>query len=82
MKNREIIPAVVAILLIVGGLALFYYQSAIFLPVLIALLLAYLFNPLVTKLESRGIGRALSILLVFCATLALLSSLSHSSPSP
>jgi predicted PurR-regulated permease PerM len=74
MKNREMIPAVLAILFIFGGLALLYCQSAIFLPVLIALLLAYLFNPLVTLLERRGGGRPLSILVVFCATLALLSS--------
>lgn len=74
MKNREIIPAAVAFLLLVGGIALFYCQSAIFLPVLIALLLAYLFNPLVTQLERRGIGRGISIVIVFCAALALLSS--------
>jgi len=75
MKNREMIPAAVAILLLVGWFALFYYQSAIFLPVLIALLLAYIFNPLVTLLERRGVGRALSIVVVFCAALALLSSI-------
>jgi predicted PurR-regulated permease PerM len=74
MKNRDMIPAVLAIFLLVGWIALFYYQSAIFLPLLIALLLAYLFNPLVTQLERRGIGRPLSIVFVFCAAIALLSS--------
>jgi predicted PurR-regulated permease PerM len=75
MNNREIIPAIPAILIIAGGAVLFYYQSAIFLPVIIALILAYLFNPLVTLVEKRGIGRALAIALVFCVVLALLAAI-------
>jgi predicted PurR-regulated permease PerM len=76
MNNKEIIPAFLAILIIAGGVVLFYYQSAIFLPVVIALLLAYVFNPLVTVVEKRGIGRTVAIALVFCAVLALLAAIS------
>jgi predicted PurR-regulated permease PerM len=76
MNNKEIIPAFMAILICAGGVLLFYYQSAIFLPIVIALILAYLFNPLVTVLEKRGIGRTLAIALVFCAVLALLAAIS------
>jgi predicted PurR-regulated permease PerM len=74
MNNKNIIPAISAILIIACGVALFYYQSAIFLPIVIALILAYLFNPLVTILEKRGIGRTLAIALVFCAVLTLLAA--------
>jgi predicted PurR-regulated permease PerM len=76
MNNRKIIQAIAAILIIAGGAVLFYYQSAIFLPVVIALILAYLFNPLVTLVEKRGIGRTLAIALVFCAVLVLLAAIS------
>ncbi len=82
MNNKEINPALPAILLIAGGAALFYYQSAIFLPVVIALLLAYLFNPLVTVVEKRGIGRTLAIALVFCAVLAILAAITTFLSSP
>jgi predicted PurR-regulated permease PerM len=75
MKNREIFLAALATLVVVGGIALLYYLSSLFLPVVIALLLAYLFNPLVTLVEKRGIGRTPAILLVFCVMLALLAAL-------
>jgi predicted PurR-regulated permease PerM len=75
MKNKEIIPAFLATLIIAGGVVLFCYQSAIFLPVVIALLLAYLFNPLVNVAEKLGLGRALAIVLVFCAVLAMLTAI-------
>ena len=75
MKNKEIIPPVLLILLSACGAILFYYQSEIFLPVVIALILAYLFNPLVTVVEKRGIGRAFAIALVFTLVLVLLAAL-------
>jgi predicted PurR-regulated permease PerM len=75
MNNKNIIPAFLATLLITGGVLLFYYQSAIFLPIFIALLLAYIFNPLVTMVEKRWIGRTLAIALVFCTVLALIAAI-------
>jgi hypothetical protein len=38
MNNREFIPTFAAILICSGGALLFYYQSAIFLPIVIALI--------------------------------------------
>ncbi len=75
MKNKEIIPLVLLIIFFACGAILVYYQSDIFLPVAIALILAYLFNPLVTMVEKRGIGRALAIALVFTLVLVLLAGL-------
>jgi len=76
MNNKEIIPVSSAIVIIAGGAALFYYQSAIFLPLVIALILAYLFNPLVIIVEKRGVNRTLAIAMVFCLVLALLAAIS------
>lgn len=75
MKNRDIIAAFLAIFIFISGVLLFYYQSGIFLPLVIALILTYLFNPLVMLVEKRGVGRALSIIIVFCVLLALLAGL-------
>jgi predicted PurR-regulated permease PerM len=75
MKNRDIIAAFLAIFIFISGVLLFYYQSAIFLPLVIALILAYLFNPLVTLVEKRGVGRTLSVILVFIVMLALLTGI-------
>ncbi len=74
MKNKELFPAIAAILIIAGVVLLFYFEGDIVLPVVIALILAYLFNPLVTWVEKRGINRAIAIGLVFCLVLALLAA--------
>lgn len=73
MKNKDIITILLACFILACGISLFYFQSAIFLPLVIALILAYLFNPLVTLAEKRGINRTLSIVLVFSLTLALMA---------
>lgn len=75
MKNKEIFLVILAMLVLAGGVVFIYSLGSIFLPVMIALLLAYLFNPLVTKVEKWRIGRALAILLVFCMVLVLLAGL-------
>ncbi|MBU2636435.1 MAG: AI-2E family transporter [Bacteroidetes bacterium] len=48
---------------------------SILLPFIIAILLAYLFNPLVTKLETKGIKRWLSSLMLIIILLAVFASL-------
>jgi predicted PurR-regulated permease PerM len=75
MKNKEMISAFLATLIIAGGVVLFYYNSTIFLPVIIALLLAYIFNPLVTIVEKHRVNRSFAIVLVFCAALSLLTAI-------
>lgn len=45
--------------------ALLYFLAPVLTPFLIAALLAYIFNPLVTRLEVWRIPRALSVLLLF-----------------
>jgi predicted PurR-regulated permease PerM len=75
MKNKDIITILLALFILAGGVSIFYFQSAIFLPLVIALILTYLFNPLVTLAEKRGINRTLSIVIVFSITLALLALL-------
>jgi len=75
MKNKGIIPAILALLILTGGGLLFYCQIDIFLPLVIALLLACLFDPLVTLVEKRGINRTISIALVSCVVLAFLAGL-------
>jgi predicted PurR-regulated permease PerM len=73
MKNKDIITILLAFFILACGISLFYFQSAIFLPLVIALILAYLFNPLVALAEKRGISRTFSIVLVFSITLALIA---------
>lgn len=75
MKSKEIFLAILALLVLAGATAFIYTLSSIFLPVVIALLLAYLFNPLVRKVERWGVGRTPAMLLVFCVVLTLLASL-------
>lgn len=71
MNNRELtIPICVGILAI-SVVAVACYLSSIFMPVIIALILAYLLEPLVLPLERRGINRALAVLLVLTGFLAL-----------
>lgn len=73
--KKESYPVIFAGLSLAGVVLLVYSLGAVFLPVTIALLLAYLFDPLVAPLERRGMNRSLAILLVFSAILILLGAL-------
>lgn len=73
MKNKDIISILLALIILACAAALFYFQSAIFLPLVMALILAYLFNPLVVLAEKRGLGRTISIVMVFTVALTLLA---------
>jgi predicted PurR-regulated permease PerM len=74
MKNKDITFFLTALCILALVAALFYYQSAIFLPLIIAFILAYVLNPLVVMAERRGMGRTLSILLVFFLSLSLMAA--------
>lgn len=56
---------------VVGALLLGYYLSAVFVPLLVAMAVAYILDPLVQRLVKRGIKRSRAVLLIFIAFLAV-----------
>ncbi|MBV8878812.1 MAG: AI-2E family transporter, partial [Planctomycetaceae bacterium] len=56
-------------------LALAYYLRSVFLPFLVALLLAYVLNPLILALEARRVPRMASIGGVYAVLLGALAAL-------
>ena len=60
----------IVIAAVVGALFLGYYLSAVFVPLLVAMAIAYILNPLVKGLEKRGVSRTRAVLLIFVAFLA------------
>lgn len=56
---------------VVGALWFGWYLSAIFVPLLIALGIAYVLNPLVELLERRGVSRLRAVVLIFSAFIAV-----------
>ncbi|KAF0220083.1 MAG: hypothetical protein FD174_1528 [Geobacteraceae bacterium] len=73
--KKETLPAILAGLLSAGAVVVIYFLGSVFLPLVIALILAFLFDPLVAPLEKRGVNRSLAILLVFSAFLLLAGAL-------
>lgn len=63
------------LLLLAGGLYLLYLLSPILTPFLFAAALAYLFDPLVDRLERRRIGRTWGTMLVLLGLLLVLALL-------
>lgn len=64
----------IALLLALAGILL-YHLAPVMTPFLIAALLAYVFNPLVTRLEALRMPRTLSVLLLFVLLAGLLGAL-------
>lgn len=58
------------ILVLIG--ALLYILSDVLTPIALALLLAYFFDPVVTRLESKGLSRTFSILVLMGAIILVL----------
>jgi predicted PurR-regulated permease PerM len=56
---------------VAGALIFGWYLSAIFVPLLIALGIAYVLNPLVEILERRGVSRLRAVVLIFSAFIAV-----------
>lgn len=56
---------------VAGALVFGWYLSSIFVPLLIALAIAYMLNPLVEMLERRGIARLRAVILIFVAVVAI-----------
>lgn len=55
-----------------AGIAALYLSKSILIPLLVALLLAYAFDPLVDRFEAKGLPRPLTIGFIFFATMIVL----------
>lgn len=64
MRRRNV-RRIVVVLIAVAALLFCFWLSAIFIPLLVALLIAYVLNPAVTWLENRGATRLRAVVLVF-----------------
>jgi predicted PurR-regulated permease PerM len=65
-------------LLLLGGLCWFLYSvRAVMAPFLLAAVLAYLLNPLVSFLETRGVRREKAVLVLFISILSLITALAY-----
>ncbi len=60
----------IVIAVIVAALWLGYHLSAVFVPLLVALATAYILNPLVVKLQKRGMSRPKAVLMIFLLFIA------------
>lgn len=61
---KEYSPFIIIGVLVLAGLFFAWSLSSIFLPVLLALILAYVLNPVVSWLEGKRVPRVVAILLV------------------
>jgi predicted PurR-regulated permease PerM len=71
MNNKELTMPICAGMLAVSVIAVVCYLDTIFMPVIIALILAYMLEPLVLPLERRGMNRTLAVVLVLAGFIAL-----------
>ena len=66
-KTRVTLGVILALLLI----TVIYYLRTIFIPFFIGLTMAHMLNPIVAKLEKKGVNRTLSIIFLFVILFAL-----------
>ena len=66
-KTRVAFGAAIGILFFV----LIYYLRGIFIPFFTGLIIAYMLNPVVSKLEQKGVNRTLSIIFLFVLMFAV-----------
>ena len=71
-KRILIVNTVVALIFVLFAIFLWPTFSGMFMPFFIAIILAYLLNPLVKIFERRGFGRGLSVLFVCVIVLLIL----------
>lgn len=74
LKNRNL-RNVFGFVLFVVVLLVIYYLRAVFIPFFVAVLGAYILNPLVNWLESKRINRTLSIISIFVVMAAVFAML-------
>lgn len=75
MKNKDSYLFIAAGLAFVCTALLFFSLGSVFLPVLLAFIFAFLFDPLVAPLERRGISRPLAVAVVFLFLFVLVGGL-------
>lgn len=71
MQNSSKILSALLLLLVILAATIFYFSSAVFMQLFLALALAYILNPAVEFLESKGVRRQFGILIVFVGALTL-----------
>ena len=74
-KKRPWLPWLAGFLLIAFLVAFFHFLGGILTPFIVAAVLAYILNPLVSKLEAHGIKRARASMWVMLFALFLLTAL-------
>ena len=73
-KRLLIINSIVVLIICTIGLVIWPTLISMFIPFLMAIILAYLLNPLVGIFESHGFNRGISVLIVFVAVLVVVIS--------
>jgi len=68
-RKRGVLRVFLWVGLVAAGLGFIYYLSDIFAPLLAALAVAYMLDPLVRRLEKRGWSRRKSVIVIFAAAL-------------
>ncbi|MEG0495801.1 MAG: AI-2E family transporter [Eubacterium sp.] len=71
-KRLLIVNAIIILIFAIIAIFLWPTFSEMFMPFFLAIILAYLLNPLVRMLEHHGISRGLSVLIVFVIVLFIL----------
>ncbi|HKJ40440.1 MAG TPA: AI-2E family transporter [Sunxiuqinia sp.] len=75
MKNQLLIKASLTIFIITSLLAAIVLARDFLIPLAVSIFLSYLIYPLVWKIESHGVHRAIAILLVLLMTLILVGAI-------
>ena len=75
VRQRHHKKFVLILVLAVLAILFMYWQRAIFNPFLLALVLAYILNPVIKWMTKKHIPRKLSILIVFLLLLAAILNL-------
>jgi len=75
-RNFSDPQAVILLMILLAGFTLIYTLSNILAPVFVAIVLAYLLESIVQKLEGKGFQRKWSVIVVFCGFVVVTLALS------
>lgn len=74
-NNKKYYRLALVMLLLAGGMYFLYLVRGVFLSLLLAVILTYLLNPLLSIMEKKGVPRVLSILLTYIALVIMAGGL-------